>query len=139
MTGSDKRLVFYADDDRDDLGFLADALAPYTEIDLQTFPDGGAILTHLEKLQATDRFPCLVILDINMPVVNGKEVLFRMRERKLLKPLAVVLFTTSSLAVDEAFAKAYDADFITKPLHLDQMDAIVDKVLSICSRDVRQG
>jgi len=139
MDSSGKRIVLYADDDRDDLEFVRDILAPYPDIELKTFPDGGTILTYLEKLTPADPMPCLVILDINMPVVNGKEVLFRIRERNTLHHLPVVLFTTSSFPPDQAFASQHKADFMTKPLHLAQMDSLVEKVLSVCLPKAKQG
>jgi len=138
MENSDKRLVVYADDDSDDLGFVSDALAPFSNIELKTFTDGGAILTYLEKLQTLDSFPCLVILDINMPVVNGKEVLFRIRERRHFQELPVILFTTSSFSADQEFARHYGAEFITKPLKLAQMDSLVKKIVSYCSSPLKQ-
>lgn len=127
------RLVLYADDDTDDLFFVSDALAGYPEIELKTFLDGGQILTYIERLKPTDNLPCLVILDINMPVVNGKEVLFRLREKEQFKETPVVVFTTSSYSFDQEFAEKYNARFIVKPLHIDHMQGVIEEFLKYCS------
>jgi CheY-like chemotaxis protein len=127
------RLVLYADDDTDDLFFVRDAFSAYPEIELKTFLDGGQILTYIERLKSSDKFPCLVILDINMPVVNGKEVLFRLREMEKFKNTPIIIFTTSSYSFDQEFAGKYDARFIVKPLHLDHMQGVIEEFLKYCS------
>lgn len=129
-----KRLVLYADDDTDDLFFVSDLLSVHREnLELKTFLDGGQILTYLEKLKPTDHLPCLIILDFNMPVVSGKEVLFRLREKELFKNIPIIVFTTSSFSFDKEFAEKYNAVFRVKPLHLDQMKDVVSEFLSYCA------
>jgi CheY-like chemotaxis protein len=129
-----KRLVLYADDDVDDLYFVSESLSLHTdELELKTFMDGGQILTYIEKLKPTDNLPCLIILDFNMPVVSGKEVLFRLREREIFKDIPIVVFTTSSYSFDKEFAEKYNAVFRVKPLHLDQMREVVTEFLSYCA------
>jgi CheY-like chemotaxis protein len=129
-----KRLVLYADDDADDLYFVSDLLNVHSdELELKTFLDGGQILTFIERLKPTDHLPCLIILDFNMPVVSGKEVLFRLREKEIFKDIPIVVFTTSSLSFDKDFAEKYNAVFRVKPLHLDQMKEVVSEFLSYCA------
>ena len=134
-----KRLVLYADDDTDDLFFVKETLNEHDHIvELKTFMDGGQILTYLEKLKPEDRHPCLIILDFNMPVVSGKEVLFRVREKEKYKDTPVIVFTTSSFSYDQEFAQKYNAEFRVKPLHLDQMKDIVEEFLSYCGIDKKE-
>jgi CheY-like chemotaxis protein len=129
-----KRLVLYADDDADDLYFVSESLSLHREeLELKTFMDGGQILTYIEKLKPTDHLPCLIILDFNMPVVSGKEVLFRLREKEIFKDIPIVVFTTSSHSFDKEFAEKYNAVFRVKPLHLDQMKEVVTEFLSYCA------
>lgn len=134
-----KRLVLYADDDTDDLFFVEDSLKAFKNlVDLKTFMDGGQILTYIEKLTPNDRLPCLIVLDFNMPVVSGKEVLFRLREKEKYKDTPIIVFTTSSFAYDQEFAEKYNAVFRVKPLHLDQMNEIVREFLTYCGIDLKE-
>ena len=134
-----KSLVLYADDDTDDLYFVQESLAPHSgTVELRTFMDGGQILTFIEKLKPEDRLPCLIILDFNMPVVSGKEVLFRIREKARFKNTPIIVFTTSSYSFDQEFAEKYDAVFRVKPLHLDQMKEIVKEFLTYCDIDKKE-
>ena len=129
-----KSLVLYADDDDDDREFVAEAFQHYEEhIELITFTDGVDMLSYINK--QPQPHPCLVILDINMPKVDGKDTLRLLRQKPGYENIPVVVFTTSSLPADTYFAKHYKAGFITKPLNVRQMSSIVDQFLDYCTEE----
>jgi len=131
--------VLYADDDRDDLELVKDAFAQYSNnVDVVTVMNGSEALSYLDQLSAFDPTPCLIILDINMPVFNGKEVLVKIRQMDRFKSLPVVLFSTSSQPTDINFARRYDAGFITKPLDMQQMEIITDQFIEHCTEEIRK-
>lgn len=131
-----KQLILYADDDMDDLELVEEAFQKYAdEVTLLTFRDGGQVLNYAEN--EASPLPCLVILDINMPVIDGKKVLARLRALPQYKYVPVVLFTTSTMLLDETFADKYNAAFITKPLNAEQMANISDRFLDHCSDEVK--
>lgn len=67
--------------------------------------------------------PDLLILDINMPEVNGIMMLEFVRQRKDVKNLPVIMLSSEAtdLQVDEAINKGADA-YITKPVSLEELD-----------------
>ena len=133
-----KHIVVYADDDPDDLELVREAFTQYSSnVELITFSDGLRALSYLQSLTNDDPSPCLVILDINMPVMSGKEVLIKLRDHYSLDSVPVVLFTTSSQPVDKDFAEKYDAGFITKPLDIRQMEKITEQFINHCTEDTR--
>ena len=137
-TATERNIVFYADDDLDDLELVKDAFAHYsTNVEVLTATDGGKALSYLNNLKNFDVLPCLIILDVNMPVINGKETLLRLREIEHFQNVPVVLFTTSSQPIDKNFAQKYNAGFITKPIDVKQMEIIADQFIEHCSEDVR--
>lgn len=138
-TIKEKNIVLYADDDPDDLDFVKDAFRQYTSnVELVSFINGARVLSYLQNLPEPEPLPCLIILDINMPVLNGKEVLVQLRKISRLSAVPVVLFTTSSQQQDKAFAEKYNAGFITKPLDARQMDLIINQFVEHCADDVRE-
>ena len=133
-----KNIVFYADDDLDDLELVKEAFAQYSRnVEVLTATDGSKALSYLSNLKKFDTLPCLIILDVNMPVINGKETLLRLREIEHFRDIPVVLFTTSSQLIDKNFAKKYNAGFITKPIDVKQMEFIADQFIEHCSEEVR--
>lgn len=134
-----RSLVLYADDDPDDIELVRQAFDAYTShIRLETFGNGAELLSYLAGLQELEPLPCLLILDINMPRVNGKEALRYIRLESRFREIPVVLFTTSTLPSEAAFAASFDAGFITKPLHADHISLLVDEMIRHCSDDVQK-
>lgn len=70
--------------------------------------------------------PDLVLLDLNLPKIDGHEVLRRMKEDAELKGIPVVILTTSSQEAD--IRRAYEnqaSSFITKPVNFDKFVDLV--------------
>ena len=96
-----KNIVFYADDDTDDLELVQDAFANYANnVEVVTAINGMQACSYLQSLSDEDPSPCLIILDVNMPLLSGKDVLVRLRSMPRFDPIPVVLFTTSSSPMD---------------------------------------
>lgn len=132
-------VILYADDDVDDLELVKDAFAQYSkDVEVITFTNGNAALSYLKGLPPDDPSPCLIILDINMPLVSGKETLMRLRTMDRFKRTPVVMFTTSSQPIDERFAHQYGAGFITKPIDVKQMEMIADQFMEHCTEEIKQ-
>lgn len=73
--------------------------------------------------------PDLILLDLNLPKKDGREVLAEIKSDPLLKRIPVVVLTTSEDEKD--ILKAYDLHvnaYITKPVNLDQFMKVVEAV-----------
>jgi len=137
---SPRNIVLYADDDIDDLELVTSSFERYSNnVEVITFRDGTEILDYLNKLSSLDPHPCLIILDINMPLINGKEALVKIRNKPGFESIPVVLFSTSSQPSDGTFAKKYNAGFVTKPLEHAQMRIITDQFIDHCSDEIRKN
>lgn len=135
-----KNIVLYADDDADDLQLVEEALTQYANnVEVVTVTDGIEALSYLKNLSPLDPKPCLIILDINMPRMDGKEVLTKLRSTDHLQNIPVVLFSTSSMRQDKEFAAKYNAGFLTKPIDIRQMEMIADHFIDHCVEEVRKN
>ncbi|MDT7547912.1 MAG: hypothetical protein QOE84_306 [Actinomycetota bacterium] len=77
----------------------------------------------------TERLPDLVILDLNLPRMNGHEVLAAMRADARLRRIPVAVLTTSSAERD--VVKTYELGancFLTKPVDIDQFVHVVQSI-----------
>jgi CheY-like chemotaxis protein len=135
-----KNIVFYADDDTDDLELVQDTFTRYANnVEVVTAKNGVQALSYLRSFNEYMPPPCLIILDINMPILNGREVLKKIKEMPRFQSVPVVLFTTSSSPVDIEFAKKYNAGFVTKPLDVSQMKVIAELFIDHCTDEIKRN
>jgi CheY-like chemotaxis protein len=130
-----ERTLLYVEDE-DATVFLLQTALNDAEIGVRLcrVADGEQALSFLNKngkyMEAPT--PDLVLLDLNLPKVNGLEVLAEMQANDALRPIPVVVFTSSSLAADKRKSLALGAqDYITKPSTL---DSFMEAVRHACSR-----
>jgi CheY-like chemotaxis protein len=140
MSYSKKQVILYADDDPDDIELLKEAFT-YMSVDIEliTCTNGAEALQYLVTFPPEKPTPCLVILDINMPVLDGKQALARLRSINRFIDTPVVLFSTSSDRREKDFAGQHKAGFITKPLDVREMAKIADSFIEHCTEDVRKS
>lgn len=138
-TPNSQYVVLYADDDEDDLELVSEAFSQYgPEIKLVTAMDGQEAISYLKNLPPEYPTPCLIILDINMPRLDGREAFRKLREMDRYKKTPVVFFTTSNFEGDKAYALKNNAGIITKPLDMKQMTQIAETFIRYCTEDVRE-
>ena len=134
-----KSLVLYADDDADDRELIKDAFEEYASIiELKMFERGADLLHFLHQIMPLQPAPCLIILDINMPGLDGKQTLRRIRSLDNFEDVPVVLFTTSTLPAEAAFAQSHNAGFVTKPLHGNQIQFILHQLIDHCTDEIKE-
>ena len=115
--------ILMADDDDDDRVMTQDALKESRVInELHMVKDGVELLEYLRREgKYTDASssprPGLILLDLNMPRMDGREALIEIKSDPNLKTIPVVILTTSKDEADKI--KGYTlgaASYITKPV-----------------------
>lgn len=92
-----------------------------TQIDV--VKDGDAALDYLyQKGEYQDKkLPDLILLDLNLPKLNGKEVLEDIKNNDKLKAIPVIMLTTSKAATDIQDSYSLHVNgFIAKPLDIEE-------------------
>jgi chemotaxis family two-component system response regulator Rcp1 len=88
--------------------------------------DGQEAIRFLKKQPVGRDTPDLILLDINLPKINGTEVLAFIKNDPDLKRIPVIMLTTSSAEKDILFAYENHANcYITKPVDLDRFMNVV--------------
>ncbi len=104
--------------------FSRGALAGNTLYHATTGREGYALLTQHPEL-------ALVFLDLNMPEMNGLEVLARRAAERLHPQVPIVLVTTESTEEDEARARSAGAwDYLRKPFQPADVERLVARALA---------
>lgn len=95
---------------------------PQLRCNLFTAQDGGEALAALHEKSPID----LMLLDINMPEVNGLELLERMRGEDALKQVTVVMCTGSTYNKDMETARALGAaGYLVKPVSFEMLQSVI--------------
>lgn len=118
--------ILMADDDEDDRLLTQDALAESRVLnELHFVEDGVELLEYFERKgkfvdKSISPRPGLILLDLNMPRMDGREALEAIKANPNLKGIPVVILTTSKQ--EEDMVKGYNlgaASYITKPVTFD--------------------
>ncbi|HEU0063603.1 MAG TPA: response regulator [Flavisolibacter sp.] len=137
--GRNRPFVIYVDDDTDDLFLIEQLFLEYAiNMEMLPFNDSMKAYSFLKNLPGSGVQPCLIILDINLPGISGKELLVKLRNTNQYASIPIVLFSTSSSNIDKDFAYRYNAGFITKPLNFDQMGKIIGQFIELCADDIKK-
>jgi len=98
---------------------------------LNVVGDGEEAIDHLKQFESKsdENYPDLILLDLNLPKIDGIGVLKFVKADPLLKTIPIIVLTTSTLPDDitksyEEFANSY----ITKPINFASFVEIVQKI-----------
>ena len=132
----DDILILVAEDDTDDCDIFHEVVSETgPHINCQFVHDGEALLHHLHLLVASHakRLPDLIVLDVNMPRMDGKEALRRLKQIEPVKEIPVVTLTTSKDArLKEEMTELGSCAFYTKPTSIDEFKKLVTEMLDEC-------
>jgi len=121
-----------ADDDPDDRQLAREAFdEARLRNDLRFVEDGAELLDYLYRRDkyadpVDSPVPSLILLDLNMPKVDGRQALERIKADPILKRIRVVVLTTSK--AEEDILRSYDlsaASYITKPVTFEALVEVV--------------
>ena len=109
-----KNTILYAEDDLDDFEALQDALRQETDkYTLVHARNGIEVMKYLD--QHVEKHPNTIVLDLNMPQMDGKETLRWLKEHEYYRNIPVLVFTTSSREEDMRLCKNFGCSFFRKP------------------------
>jgi CheY-like chemotaxis protein len=141
MHATTQHVILYADDDHDDQTLIKQAFKKYdNNITIKSAFNGEEAWNFLDNLASFEQHPCLIILDINMPRMDGKETLMKIRQSDKHKNLPVVMFSTSNSSKDKEFAEKWGAVFISKPVTFTDLANIAEDFVKHCDFEMsRKG
>jgi CheY-like chemotaxis protein len=124
--------VLLVEDDPGDVLMTREAFEDNKVVNrLQVVSDGVSALTFLRKEGefADAPTPDLVLLDLNLPRMDGREVLEAMKSDEQLRSIPVVVLTTSEAEEDVVRSYSLHANaYVTKPVDFDRFIEVVRQI-----------
>ncbi len=139
MNKVSKLLVMLVDDDEDDRFFIREALEKtIPNIRVVEAEDGQSLLTllHDSDQQQADQAVSIILLDMNMPRLNGLETVSAIRANPFVAHIPAVMISTTAQPelVATAYAKGINS-FIKKPSSYADFNRIAEAI-QVCFLDV---
>ena len=129
-----KRFILIAEDDADDRFLLQTAFEENGFTDSLEFVDNGiSLMEFLTKVQQSKtldiNYPAFILLDLNLPKKDGREVLKEIKQHADLKKIPVVVFTTAKNEHEIRRCYEYGANsYVVKPVSFEALVKVIRDV-----------
>lgn len=114
--------ILLADDDPDDRSIIMDAMETMHAGKWMKFADNGQkVLDMLEEEFGADNTPQLIVLDLNMPKMNGTQTLGHLKRDDRFKDIPVIIYSTSINPLEREKCMTLGAhSYMTKPVSFNE-------------------
>jgi len=127
------KLILCVEDDEDDIALIEETANEMdASLRLVAKQNGKEALMFLHRQKEQEHLPCLILLDFNMPVMNGKEVLEVLKKDDALSKIPVIMFTTSSGNREQLICDTYGIEMVTKPARIVEFKRVLNHLLVRC-------
>ncbi|MEP6681839.1 MAG: response regulator [Parafilimonas sp.] len=123
--------ILVAEDDADDRFLIQTAFEEKGYSDELEFVENGIELLSYLGDSSKESMPRIILLDLNMPKKDGREVLLELKQHHLFKRIPIVVFTTTKN--EKEIARCYDLGantYIVKPTTFEELLFIVEQIHS---------
>jgi CheY-like chemotaxis protein len=127
------KVILHIDDDADDREMLSIAFHDINaNVQVVEKENGLAGLQYLCDAKVAGKLPCLIVLDVNMPFLDGKQTLAKIREHASLDGLKILVYTSSNSPHDQSYFAERGVELITKPAEVSGINRVAQKMITYC-------
>ena len=131
--------ILLAEDDIDDQELLAEAFSQIDPaIELHSFSTGKHFLSHVESLP-DDELPGLMILDYNIPEINGSEILQHLQKERYRDVVKLVWSTSDSPLYKNTCIESGALAYFVKPSSVTAIKSLAEKMLDCLKNQQVEG
>jgi CheY-like chemotaxis protein len=128
--------ILIADDDVDDIEMLTTALKELEPgLNIKVSDNGRSVMEALKQPEVATG-PCVLVMDMNMPRMDGRETVVAIKGHDHLKNLPILLFSTSKNKTDELFAEKWSVRYFQKPDTVQGLNDVARVILDMCGEKV---
>lgn len=125
--------ILLVEDDADDIELLKKALDDNNvSYSMDAITRGDWVASYIRTCK---NLPQVIVMDLNMPRVHGKDILVAFKDSPRFKFIPLVVLTTSGAREDMDYTRTLGANsFLTKPTTLEGFNAAVQTIVSLANR-----
>jgi CheY-like chemotaxis protein len=132
---SEHKIIVSLDDDPDDRDLLNSAIKDVdSSLKVINGDNGIKGMYILEQLKQIGQVPCLIILDLNMPLMDGEQTLAEIKKDPDLGKIPIVVFTTSAMEKNNKFFAEHGVPVVIKPVKYGSIVEQVRELVSYCKK-----
>ncbi len=123
--------ILIGEDDHEDQFILEEYFSDNGVKDVVAFErNGRKVLDYLEQLPQGEDLPKLIVLDLNMPILNGTQTLFELKQHSRFSEIPVIIYSTSDNEHEKRKCINFGAvEYLVKPVSVDEGDKMVKRFL----------
>jgi CheY-like chemotaxis protein len=124
--------ILLVEDDPDDIELMHVALKNLNiQYSLEALNQGDKVMPYLEVCK---KFPNVIVLDLNLPKLHGREILQFIKRSEKFKNIPVAVLTTASSQKEKEFCISAGANvFLTKPSTVDGFNKTIYAIMNIAA------
>jgi len=131
------KTILFVEDDEDDRELISEVINKVNSSVETIFAENGLhALNYLTGVKEKSALPCLIVLDLNMPVLDGKETYRKIKDELKLEAVPVIIFTSSYNPNDKKLFSSMGVEYINKPTNFSYMGDIIRHMIGVCERCV---
>ena len=105
--------ILLIDDDKDDQVLFLEAVNHITGEAVCETADNG--LKGFQLLVSSNELPDIIFLDLNMPLMNGRQTLDAIRSTPRFQSITIIIYSTSNSEADMKWSRSMNDKYLTKP------------------------
>lgn len=127
------RTILYVDDDADDWDLLREALLKVApEVNLTFAENGLQALEILNEIKTGRKLPCLIVLDLNMPFLDGRQTFECLKADPVLDVIPLAVLSSGENPADKALFSRAGVPYFTKPVEFAALENIAIQMADLC-------
>lgn len=121
--------ILIVDDDREDHLILHEYFQEAgVSQEVLYVENGQKAIDYLEGAPDSNPLPKLIVLDLNMPILNGTQTLLYLKQTPRFKNIPVIIYSTSDSENEKRKCLSFGAvDYVVKPITLEEGQRMVEK------------
>lgn len=127
------KFILYVDDDIDDIEIWKEVFTNFSDApQLDAVSSGELALQYLESIRDSQKHLCFLLVDMNMPKMDGKKLVQTVKQDKQFQEIPIAFVSTSMNPKDEQLALNLGVLYYRKPSSIEGLKQLASEIIRYC-------